>query len=444
MTPFHGDPAEIAGLLIERLTSASPRQQRAALVAMSEFETLDQGTAPEQDSAWYYLHFGLGWTFATKPHGTISTTHGKRKTPREVAAHLGVGSEAPHYLAVSPAGRLTTWAVADIDSGSRYHPASVDGEGIEPVKDALALIGLVEPLEIQSSDDRNGGPNGIHLWYPLAEATHTLTLARQMESACRSAGIEIRDGVLELRPNDKTGPNFKTIRAPLTGEGNALWCGEGHNWALCEELARFRQEWERVQGANRLAPLPGNLLNTRGQLPPRGKNTGRLRAAQKRLAEGFTGPCQTEELKLAALQVAGLVEGLGDPERIRDRCAALVSQAPGFTRFCRSQREILSGRAWCRRSLDKAAAMAPGGYAGTWQEAANKRSADEATSRALKALGTAQASGTLYRSELAAVTALKALGGPARSWWYKSPNIAALEAMRSLVSPSPLEAHQAV
>jgi hypothetical protein len=35
----------------------------------------------------------------------------------------------------------------------------------------------------------------------------------------------------------------------------------------------------------------------------------------------------------------------------------------------------------------------PGGYEGTWKQRANTRSADEATSRALKALEVAQATG---------------------------------------------------
>ena len=71
-------------------------------------------------------------------------------------------------------------ACIDVDINSRYHPAK-DGEGIEPVKNALAEIGLIEALEFQSSFS-----TGMHLWYPLPEAKKSCELANAIEDACRA------------------------------------------------------------------------------------------------------------------------------------------------------------------------------------------------------------------------------------------------------------------
>ena len=430
--PPGGPPRSMEGVLLSRTVADSSRTQRHALAAIGELQALRQGSPQEQDLAWYYLQFGLGWVHTVKWEGQ-PVTRGRWVTPREVGHHLGIGSDGPHVLSITPAGAWVPWAVVDVDTKSRYHPGSEEGEGIEPVKIALTAIGLLEPLEIQSSHS-----DGVHLWYPLDRPTHALTIARAMRAACFAAGLQVADGVLEFRPNDKaSGSNFATIRAPLTGEGNAIWVpGVG----LVEELSLLRYLWEQAQGSNQLTPLD-HSLNRRGQLPPRSQQPGRcLQGARDRLTEGFTGPGQTEALKLAALQVAGLLEGLSDPEVIRRRCVELVSGAPGFYHHCRHRREVESGRAWGSRSLAMAAAMTPGGYRGTWKERANKKAADHATERALAAIEAARATGIRYRSDKAATDAMQAQGAPARSWWHKPANAAALASLRELVGPREREA----
>jgi hypothetical protein len=320
-SPLHGGPlSDLEGLLQSRSASESAAEQRQALAAIGQLEALRQGSAQDQDLRWYYLTFCLGWGFTTGPKERRVTGHGRR-LPRDIGKHLGMGTNEPRFLGVRPAGTVTTWAMVDIDTRSRYHPASDEGEGVEPVRSALAAIGLRESLEVQSSHSE-----GVHLWFPLPQAVPTLALARDMEAACLAAGLEVRDGVLELRPNVKAGGDYRSIRAPLTGEGNALWVD---GLGLDTDLAVFRSFWEGAQGSNRLAPH-GGLLNTRRQLSPTKPTGRRLREALDRLAEGFTGPGQTDDLKLAALQIAGLVEGLQCPDAIGRRCAELLSLAPGF------------------------------------------------------------------------------------------------------------------
>lgn len=414
-------------LLHSRISADSPRTQRQALAAIGELQALRQGSAEEQFLAWYYLHLGLGYSHTIKRNDQPVTIKGWM-APNLVGKHLGIGGGSPRVLSVAPA-HTTTWAVVDIDEGSRYHPASAGGEGEAPVRAALASIGLVEPLEFQSSSS-----TGVHLWYPLGEAVRTFDLARALQAACRGAGLDLRGGVLELRPNVKGhDADYLTIRAPLTGEGNGLWVD---GLGLCDDLKVLRLFWEKAQAMNRLDPsaeshrLRGDASPYR-QGPCQGPRT--LQQALDRLAEGFTGPGQTQELKLAALQVAGILEGLSNPDVIRERCVELVSSAPGFAQFCGHQGEISSGRAWCRSALLKAARAVPGGYEGTWKQRANTSKAQGAAERALKAIEVARAGNCCYRSEREAIEALRGQGGPARSWWKHPRNQEALQSLKELL-----------
>ena len=123
----------------------------------------------------------------------------------------------------------------DIDEGSRYHPLSENGEGVDPVLEAVRGIGLQVGLEFQSS--RTGG---IHIWFPMKDAVLTWDLAVAIQDALTEAGLEIRNGVLEARPNQKSyNSQYQAIRAPLTGEGNALFI---ESIGLTEELAILKQK----------------------------------------------------------------------------------------------------------------------------------------------------------------------------------------------------------
>ena len=125
----------------------------------------------------------------------------------------------------------------DIDEGSRYHPGSFDGEGDLPVKAALKTIGLHETIELQSSIS-----TGMHLLYPLDAVVSTWELAQSLEHCLASGGLELKAGVLELRPNVKSyGANYLAIRAPLSGEGNAYWAPQFSDFGLLDDLVLFQQ-----------------------------------------------------------------------------------------------------------------------------------------------------------------------------------------------------------
>ena len=311
-------------------------------------------------------------------------------------------------------------ACVDVDINSRYHPAN-DGEGIEPVKNALAEIGLIEALEFQSSFS-----TGMHLWYPLPVAKKSWELANAIEDACRAKKLEIRDGVLELRPNRRNfDSNFKLIRAQLSGEGNALWLGD---IGCLEEsdVVILRHFFNSSANYTRLTPLQAKPAIVAGSSSiTRSKNSSKnkLDFYKCRLADGFSGPGQTQEISLAALIVARMAEGVGSVQHLRKRLVELVTTAPGFQQHCDHKQEIETGRFWSQATLKKQLQFSPAEYENSWRQIHNEKRAREAAEKVQNAILTAVADEATFTTLDAATAALRAnYGAPCKSWWRKPAN----------------------
>ena len=400
-----------------RLSEASPNTRRQTKKILEELESLQKGNSFDQFSYWYYLTFCTGYGYVVRASNGMQTRDGWL-SPYKVREHLGGGSNAPHYLAVKPGSGSTLWAAIDIDEGSRYHPASEVGEGIEPILTAAANIGLTEPIWIQSSTSK-----GIHLWFPLMVPCETWQLAVGLEETMRQAGLEVRDGVLELRPNKKAyNSSYKALRAPLTGEGNSIWI---EDYDLVDEPNMLWAEWRRVMPANRYRRLqevhrstPVYSSNRRGQK----HKTGALTRAKERVSQGFTGRGQSQEMKLACLQVVRLLEGYEKPEEIRNRVLKLLTDAPGYEQYCGHQKAIRSGQYLTKGEINKARSLAPGGYANIWKEKENKKRHNDARNRAMQAMQEINDQGRRFTSLSGAFEFAKSIGAPSKSWWHKKEN----------------------
>ena len=417
--------------LFQRLQRSNEKERRVVLGCIQELELLFAGSQEQKSLAWFFLNFGQGYGYVIRNGESLASRQGWL-TPLQMGHHLGLIDHQPHYLGIRPAG-TTTWVLIDIDEGSRYHPQSMEGEGDLPIKEALSRNGLKKPIEIQSSFSE-----GIHLLYPLPKVMKTWELANELERALINANLQIKQGVLELRPNAKNyESNYQAIRAPLTGEGNAFWAPEHGEFGLLENLVLFKQMYCSVQKYNSWEPLQNQLQfsagcspNRRG--PVRGK--GVLESGRERLAEGFTGPKQTNELTFIAQQHARLVEGFDTLQGLRHRCSELVRNAPGFAEFCSHQKQILDGCYWTDKTLLKALAMSPGGYIGTWREKSNQDRSKEAVERALTAIQQAEEEGTTFQSLNSAISYLKELGAPAASWWKNPKNYLVKEKLQKLLT----------
>jgi hypothetical protein len=406
--------------LVSRLWRTNAQEIQQVRCAIEQLDRLQQGDQEQQALAWYFLNFAQGYGYLIRSKESLSARPGWL-TPQQLGSHLGVGGAQPHYLAVRPAP-WSTWALIDIDEGSRYHPMSLDGEGDLPVKQALSTIGLSQPIEIQSSTS-----TGMHLLYPLAEIAKTWSLAQSMEQCLIAADLEIKPGVLELRPNCKRwDAQYQAIRAPLTGEGNSFWAPNYSDFGLHDDLVLFWKLFCQLRQHNRFKPMdlehhPPRVCspNRRGPV----QLEGVLAAAQRRLKQGFTAPGQTNELTFKAQQIARLIEGIDSITELRNRCSELISQAPGFREFCGHQRQILNGSYWGDRTLRETLKFVPAGYIGTWRQHCNQQRADAAADRALRGIMQAVEAGLQYRSLNAAIAHLRAQGGPAASWWKHPKNV---------------------
>jgi hypothetical protein len=310
------------------------------------------------------------------------------------------------------------WVAIDLDEGSPYHPTRGDAAAYARLLVVLEWVGLRKPLVVCSSLGE-----GRHLWYPLAEAAKTFEVATALHGLLAAEGFEISNGVLELRPNRKSyESDYALIRLPLTGEGNEFWLD---GFGLCDELFAFQQAWQEAAPKNRFV-LPKHVQQRiqehqakQRKQRSRSRSAGEknLDAAKARLAEGFTGRGQSQELKLMAQQIARFAEGRNNIEDLRTRCQELLINAPGFDDVCGHRREIISGRYWSNSELKRLLEMPIGAYAGTSWEQANQTRAADALSRAQDAMAEVEEQGLVFSSTKAAITSLKVLGAPAYSWW---------------------------
>lgn len=430
--PDEGMPSDLAALsyLKSRLESVNKEERKCVEEALQELELLKNSSQFEKAAAWYYTTFCQAWGFGTRKYNGISTSRGWI-TPKQSSSHLGIGGESPHYLAIRPSHWLG-WAAIDIDEGSRYHPMSVDGEGIEPVKEALGEIGLEAAIEFQSSTS-----GGIHLWYPLATMTQRWELAVAIEQCLLMQEIEIKNGVLELRPNKKRhGSDYLIIRAPLTGEGNSYWAPDHSDFGLHQDLQLFHQIWIDTQPKNEFKPLKAKSKQTKASSPNRRRpveSKYSLNICQEKLVTGFTGKGQTQDLKLAALIVARLIEGIEDLKELEKRVYELLKNAPGFEQFCNHQYEIKNGKYLTRNEINKTLQMAPGGYKNTWKEECNLKSQREASERATEAIKSAFEENMRFTSMRKAISSLQIFNAPSRSWWLNKKNIRFLNLLKPLL-----------
>ena len=403
--------------------SKSRHERRWAAEVLHQLDTQQTQFAAEHDDlCWYFLAFCCGYGYGYKTHGgDFVWVTNRRLTPKLVAQQLGLTAKERPYRSLNIAmPNQTMTACIDIDINSRYHPAN-DGEGIEPVKNALAEIGLIEALEFQSSFS-----TGMHLWYPLPVAKKSWELANAIEDACRARNLEIRYGVLELRPNRRNfDSNFKLIRAPLSGEGNALWLGD---IGCLEEsdVAILRHSFNSAANYNRLTPLqakPAIVAGSSSITRSKKSSKNKLDFYKCRLADGFSGPGQTQEISLAALIVARMVEGVDSVQALRQRLIELVTTAPGFWQYCDHQQEIESGRFWSQATLKKQLQFSPADYEKSWRKIHNEKRAREAAQKAQKAIFCAVADEATFTTQDAATDALRAnYGAPCKSWWRKPAN----------------------
>lgn len=386
--------------------------------SLLQLDALQSGGQLDRVLAWYFLTFCVGWGYGIRLNGGVQTVH-RGVELDQLRLHLGLdalGCE-PIYLAGRPPALYVPWIALDLDRSSLYHPHYGAQAEFDRLLATLCMMGLVSPITIRSSDS-----DGIHLWFPLAEVVPTFQSAATLTAVLTQEGFKLANGVLELRPNRKSyKADYLLMRLPLTGEGNEFWLD---GFGFCDDLTVFAEQWQRSEVLNTFF-LPEHLKQhlitdqvcRQRQRSSSGANHQGLTSAMDRLAEGFTGHGQSQELKLMAQQIARFAEGLDTVQALRKRCQELMMQAPGFDEYCGHQDAIRSGRYWGNPELERLLLLPVGGYEGTVWEKANERRAADARERARHALDLADQQGLSFHTNKAAIAALIELGAPVNSWW---------------------------
>lgn len=261
-------------------------------------------------------------------------------------------------------GKLTNYLMVDVDAGSLYHPTR---EGIEAITAALEKIGLCRFFVVRSSDS-----GGLHIYFPLPEATRSWKLAAAAQKTLRSSGVAIAPGQCELFPNTKQyDSDYNGHRLPLqTGsylvdkDLQPLGDSKGtfvHCWRQCAE----------GQDAQAIALACGTAGSTEqvDDIP----------------AIAWTGPGQSNLIMLK-LGRYGLKLGLRGAE-LAIWIKATVRNLPGFAKWCsrRSKRDIEHG--WCKRVAQWALKVGKMGKRKKLRESDyNQSVSDEALSRIRRSL----------------------------------------------------------
>ena len=399
--------------------SKSRHERRWAAKVLKQFESQQTQYAAEHDDlCWYFLTFCCGFSYGYRKQQILQG----RLTPKIVAEQLGLTEKQPQHKSLHVAmPNQTMAACVDIDARSCYHPAN-NREGIKPVKEALAEIGLIEALEFQSSYS-----TGVHLWYPLPTANNSRELAIAMQDAARAKNLEIKGGTLEFRPNRRNfDSNYLTIRLPLSGDGNALRIG-GIVGLEESSVAILRHLFNRAASHNRLTPLQCDQAivassSSNRRAPVSDKKS--LKYYESVLADGFSSSEQTQQIQFAALIVARMVEGVNSVAALRARLIELITSAPGYKQHCGHQEQIENGSYWSNSTLLATLQFSESDYNKSWRKVYNDKKAQVASQQALKAIARAIDDGQVYSSQNAALQALRTnYDAPCRRWWMKPDKV---------------------
>jgi hypothetical protein len=196
-------------------------------------------------------------------------------------------------------GSQTPYGLLDIDAGSPYCTAAA----IAQIRGVLETIGITRTVLLRSSHSQ-----GLHLYLPLPETVSTFGLAVALQQCLQAHGYPLQPGALESFPNVKTyGVNifvqYNGHRLPLQpATGSCLLDddlqpigGSLEHFLSLWQGAAARQDIDLLREAIARARIAHKHLSRR-QRPATSKLQAWKADMERELAEGWTGPGQTNHL----------------------------------------------------------------------------------------------------------------------------------------------------
>ena len=245
-------------------------------------------------------------------------------------------------------GKLTRYAMLDIDAESPYHPDN-DPAALRSLIHSLESIGIYRTILIRSSDS-----NGLHLYIPFSAALPTYGVAVAIKWCLVEAGFHFAPGALESFPNCKGYlkggfTNYTAHRLPLQA-GSFILDQDGD--IISNDLHQFLGMWETAAAGNEMDELTEAIAVAK----TKNKNSGRpseSRSARQwredselEINSGFSKKGQTNELLKIIARYGIVFKSLSGDDLI-DYVTKTIISAPGYLEFCQHQHEIESrSRRW--------------------------------------------------------------------------------------------------
>ena len=245
----------------------------------------------------------------------------------------------------------TEYGLLDIDVESQYHPRQ-NPNAIAELQIALETIGITRTFLVRSS-----WSDGLHLYFPLNGAVNTFNLAVAVKFCLQTQGFEVKDGQLEIFPNDKSYGVvakilYKGHRLPLQPETGS-WLLDDDLQGISSQLSDLFRIWDIASIGQDMAELSSALLIARqNRLTKPRRRLNNVEAWRQDLeitiAEGWTDAHQTNHL-LKQIGCYGVVfEELSGDALIKYIRETAIG-APGYAQWCGHQHQIeVRSRSWAK------------------------------------------------------------------------------------------------
>ena len=236
----------------------------------------------------------------------------------------------------------TIYVVLDIDRMSAYHPLNDEGE-FKRLMGVYEDIGLNDYVVIQSS--LNGG---IHVYFIFTESLPTYNLATTMKLTALNAGFKVKEGQLEIFPNQKhygsesNKTAYKAHRLPLQA-GSFLLDKDYQPYS--DSIDLFLRQAKQVAENQDLYMVKIAMeaaIRTKQFRIIRGSQTEASKFYQdleEQVIEGWSDYGQTNEL----LRVIGTIGRVFQSLSSMDLAEYIFSRAktlPGYEQYCQHQHNL--------------------------------------------------------------------------------------------------------
>ena len=306
----------------------------------SSYKTLLPAESNEQKFASLFPH---GWEWILNRDGQWTTNTKYPLTPRDLIEKWRSSND----IVGVRFGKETSYLMLDIDAGSQYHPQQND-RSLTAIRAAMESIGLVRHVAIQSSSSK-----GLHLYFPLPYSINTFKLACAARHALEKAKLTIKDGTIEQFPNPKAfNAQFKGHRLPLQAGSYILnddlqpYSQMLETFLALWDKAAISQDLELLEEAIAKAPKPRTY-----QCKQQGKGTEWRTNIESRIAIGWTGKGQTNEMLFQIAIKHRVFDGIDDQHELAQAIATTAKSCQGFYEHSNHTREIESRALYTAQSV---------------------------------------------------------------------------------------------